>query len=81
MSNIEMCNIGTPCLFNAGSGHDEAEQYDVSSSSPAVVKRLVLALKRYDAHYHPSSDPAPDETDQMCEMALENGGWVTPFKQ
>ena len=81
MADIQMCNIDAPCLFNVGTGHDEAEQYDVASSNPAIVKRLVLALKQYDTQYHPSSDPAPDETDQMCETALENGGWVTPFKK
>ena len=80
MYDIQLCSYGAPCLFNVGTGKDEAEHHDVAAANPIVVKRLLAALKTYDNKYHPSSKPAPDETEQVCEEALKHGGWVTPFK-
>ena len=76
----QLCSASSPCLFNVGTGNDEAEHHNVAAFNPAIVKRLLAALRKYDNKFHPSSEPAPDEAKQMCEEALKNGGWVTPFK-
>ena len=75
-----LCNTNSPCLFNVGAGQDESEHNNVALQHPSIVAALYARLRAYNDQYHPSSFPAPNEEVEMCQSALKNGGWISPFR-
>ena len=59
MQHLTLCSFDRPCLFNVGTGKDEAEHHDVAAAEPEVVARLLERFRSYDGEYHPDSSPLP----------------------
>tara|TARA_A100001015_G_scaffold318595_3_gene438941 strand:+ start:1491 stop:1865 length:375 start_codon:yes stop_codon:yes gene_type:complete len=78
MSHITQCSVNKPCLFNITA--DKEEAYDLSAQQPATVAQLLQAFHSYDSHWHPPSDPPPDDVDAFCKVALSNGGFAVPWR-
>jgi hypothetical protein len=78
MIHLTACTYTKPCLFNVGTGKDEAEYHDVAATEPAIVARLLARYHSYDSQYHPDSSPQPAQAAR-CNGVLNNGGFTTPW--
>jgi sialidase-1 len=79
MQRMTLCSLEKPCLFNVGTGKDEAEHHDVAATEPEIVARLLARFHAYDHEYHPDSTPQPEQMDARCRAVLDNGGWTSPW--
>jgi arylsulfatase A-like enzyme len=79
MQHMTLCSLEKPCLFNVGTGKDEAEHRDVAASEPAIVTRLLARFHEFDHEYHPDSTPQPEQIGARCRAVLDNGGWTSPW--
>jgi len=79
MSNMTLCSLHQPCLFNVTmAANDLGEADNLASRRPADVARLLARFHSYDSKYHPPSKPlVPDNTKGYCDQALHNGGFAT----
>ena len=72
------CSLENPCLFNVTK--DMEENHDLSSSRQDDVKMMLEKFHAIDAQWHPPSEAPPDEIDEYCKVALENGGFAAPWR-
>lgn len=79
MEHLTLCSLEKPCLFNVGTGKDEAEHHDVAADNPEVVARLLERFHTYDHEYHPDSIPLPEQMEARCNAVLNSGGWTSPW--
>ena len=74
------CSVESPCLFNVSAAADMAETDDLSASRPADLARLLERFHAHDADWHPPSHAPADEVEAYCKVALQNGGFATPWR-
>ena len=77
MMNATLCSVGRPCLFDVE--QDMEEQHDLADQMPDVVAALLKRFHAYDAAYHPPTDAPAVDTAGLCDAALNNGGFATPW--
>jgi len=78
MTGILMCSMEKPCLFNIT--EDPGESDDLSEERPEDLAMMLERYHAYDTEYHPGSIAPPSETEMQCEAALNNGGFLTPWR-
>jgi len=76
-SQLTMCSMQEPCLFNVPV--DEGENHDISKEHPDLVAQMLERYHSYDSEYHPGSIAPPSDSVRQCEAAMHNGGFQTPW--
>ena len=77
MTQFTACSASRPCLYNVTA--DPNETNDLSSTRPDDLSRMLARYHAHDQDWHPPSDPPADEQDLYCKVALQNGGFATPW--
>lgn len=77
MEKATLCSMERPCLFDVEK--DMEEQNDLSDQLPDVVASMLKRFHAYDSEYHPPTDAPPVDTQGLCDAALNNGGFLTPW--
>jgi hypothetical protein len=78
-AHLTLCSLSKPCLFNVGTGEDEAEQHDIAATEAEIVAKLLGRFHTYDKEYHPDSSPSPPQNEERCRAVLNSGGWTSPW--